>query len=340
MNATRVVLPGLVEPSGLRIETGPAATPGPDELLVAVEATGISYAEQVMRRGRYFGQPKFPFVPGYDLVGTVLEVGPGGDGSLVGRRVATMTKTGGWTTHAVVAARDSVVVPAGLDPAEVETIVVNGVTAWQMLHRSARVKPGQTILVHGASGGVGGILIQLAQHAGLKVIGGASPRHHEALRAAGVEPVDYRDPHFADRVRELSPGGVDAVFDNIGGPMTQVSYSLLAPGGALVCYAIIEAAGGTGGLALPFLKAIGRVLLWNALPNGHRASFYDLWSGHTTRPARFRRHLTEDLGQLFALLGDGSLQPVIAARFPLAEAAEALALAESRTVSGKVILLP
>ena len=340
MNATRVVLPGLVEPSGLRIETGPAAAPGRGELLVAVEATGISYAEQAMRRGRYFGQPKFPFVPGYDLVGTVLEAGPGGDGSLVGQRVATMTKTGGWTSHAVVAARDSVVVPAGLDPAEVETIVVNGVTAWQMLHRAARVEAGQTILVHGASGGVGGILVQLAHHAGVKVIGGASPRHHDALRAAGVEPVDYRDPHFADRVRDLSPGGVDAVFDNIGGPMTQTSYNLLAPGGALVCYAIIEGASGTGGLVLPFLAAIGRVLLWNALPNGHRATFYDLWSGHTVRAARFRRHLTEDLGHLFALLADGTLQPVVAARFPLAQAGAALALAESRTVSGKVILLP
>jgi NADPH:quinone reductase-like Zn-dependent oxidoreductase len=139
------------------------------------------------------------------------------------RRVATLTKTGGWTSHAVVEARDSVIVPAGIDPAEAETVVVNGVTAWQMLHRAARVKPGQTILVHGANGGVGGILIQLAQHAGIRVIGGASPRHHDALRAAGVEPVDYNDPNLAGRVRELSPGGVDAVFDDIGGPMMRVS---------------------------------------------------------------------------------------------------------------------
>jgi NADPH2:quinone reductase len=94
-----------------------------------VEATGISFAEQAMRRGRYFGQPKFPFVPGYDLVGTVLEVGADVDASLVGKRVATLTKTGGWTSHAVVEARDSVVVPAGIDPADAETVVVNGVTA-------------------------------------------------------------------------------------------------------------------------------------------------------------------------------------------------------------------
>jgi len=338
--AKRVVLPGLVEPAGLIVESGPLGTPGPGQLLVAVEATGISYAEQAMRRGRYFGQPKFPFVPGYDLVGTVLRAGPGVDSSLVGKRVATMTKTGGWTSHAVVEARDSVVVPAGIDPAEAETVVVNGVTAWQMLYRAARVKPGQTILVHGANGGVGGILIQLAQRAGIRVIGGASPRHHETLRAAGVEPVDYNDPNFAERVRELSPRGVDAVFDNIGGAMMRVSYSLLAPGGALVCYAIIAGVGGTGGLIMPFLKALGRVLLWNALPNGHRATFYDLWAGHKTRPARFRKHLEEDLGHVFALLADGSLTANIAARFPLDEVAAALTLAESRTLNGKVILLP
>ncbi|MEU4226933.1 medium chain dehydrogenase/reductase family protein [Nonomuraea sp. NPDC026600] len=338
--AKRVVLPGLVEPEGLVIETGPLDAPGLGQILVAVEATGISYAEQAMRRGRYFGQPKFPFVPGYDLVGTVLQVGPQADVSLVGKRVATLTKTGGWASHAVVEARDSVIVPAGIDPAEAETVVVNGVTAWQMLHRAARVKPGQTILVHGANGGVGGILIQLAQHAGIRVIGGASPRHHDALRAAGVEPVDYADPNLADRVRELSPRGVDAVFDNIGGPMTRVSYGLLAPRGALVCYAIIAGVGSTGGLVMPFMKALGQVLLWNALPNGHRASFYDLWAGHKRRPVRFREHLEEDLGHVFALLADGSLKANIAARFPLDDVAAALTLAESRTLNGKVILLP
>jgi NADPH:quinone reductase-like Zn-dependent oxidoreductase len=338
--ATRVVLPGLVEPDGLLVETGPLDAPGQGQLLVAVEATGISFAEQAMRRGRYFGQPKFPFVPGYDLVGTVLAVGDDGDTSLIGQRVATLMKTGGWTSHAIVEARDSVVVPAGIDPADAEAVTVNGVTAWQLLHRAAQVKAGQTILVHGANGGVGGILIQLARRAGVRVIGGASPRHHDALRAAGVEPVDYNDPKLAERVRELAPGGVDAVFDNIGGPMTRVSYGLLAPRGTLVGYAIIAGVSGTGGLVVPFLKALSRILLWNALPNGHHTTFYDIWSGHTRKPARFREHLEEDLGQVFALLADGSLKTNIAARFSLADVAEAMKLAESRTLNGKVILLP
>ena len=340
IETTRIVLPGLVEPSGLLLETGPVGIPGAGQLLVQVEATGISFAEHAMRLGRYFAQPAFPFTPGYDLVGRVLEVGPGGDETLLGRRVATMTKTGAWTGHAVVAARDSILVPDGIEPEQAETVLVNGVTAWQMLHRAAHVQPGQTILLFGANSGVGGILIQLAQHHGVQVIGAASPRHHDALRAVGVIPVDYADPELERRVRELAPAGVDAVFDNVGGATTRMSFGLLARGGTLVSFALVSAVSGTGGLTGPFLAAIGRALLWSALPNGKRATFYDLWSGHRLRPARFRRRLEADLGQLFELLRDGVITANIAARFPLTEAVAAMELAESRTLSGKVILLP
>jgi len=337
---TRVVLPGLVEPSGLQIAMGPTPVPAAGQLLVQVEATGIAFAEQAMRRGRYFGQPEFPFTPGYDLVGLVVAVGSAGDSSLIGQRVATMTKTGGWATHAVVDARDSVVVPSGITAEDAETVVVNGVTAWQMLHRAAKVKSGQTILVFGANGGVGGILIQLAQHHGVTVIGAASPRHHNALRAAGVIPVDYADPNLASTVRDIAPTGVAAVFDNIGGDISATSFALLGSGGVLVTYAILHAVSGSGPLMAPFLKAVGQALLWSALPNGKRATFYDLWSGHTVRPARFRRRLEEDLGYVFELLRAGTITANIAARFPLTDAAAALELAESRTLNGKVILLP
>lgn len=337
---TEVLLPGVVEPSGLQLRTRPLPTPGRDEALVAVLASGISFAEQSMRRGLYPGQPRFPFVPGYDLVGTVVEVGPGADPALVGTRVAAMTKTGGWATHAVLAAADLVPVPAGVDPAEAETLVVNGVTAWQLLHRTARVRPGQTVLVHGASGGVGTTLVQLAVQHGVRVVGTASPRHHDALRALGAEPVDYAGDGLTDRLRALAPAGFDAVFDHLGGESLLRSWSLLAPGGTLASYAIIAAVEGRRSVYLPFFATIGRLLWWNLLPNGHRATFYDLWAGHRLRPAAFRARTRTDLSAVLALLADGTLTAQVGARLPLDRVVEAMELAESHTVRGKVVLIP
>jgi NADPH:quinone reductase-like Zn-dependent oxidoreductase len=227
---TEIVLPGLVGPEGLNVRQRPVPTPGKGQALVEMLATGVSFAEQQMRRGRYPSQPKFPFVLGYDLVGVVAAVGPQVDEALVGRRVAAVVKTGGWTTHALVDASHLVPVPDGIDAASAETVVVNGITAWQML-RKAKVHSGQTILVHGANGGVGSTLVQLARHAGIRVIGTASTRHHDALRAMGAEPIDYDDPELSERVRLIAPRGVDAVFDHLGGPSFERSFKLLAPAG-------------------------------------------------------------------------------------------------------------
>ncbi len=340
LTVTEVVLPGVVEPDGLEIRTRDLPAVAKGQAIVAVEATGISMAEQSMRRGRYPGQPKFPFVPGYDLVGTVTDIGPGVDRTLVGARVAAMTKTGGWATHAALSAKDLVVVPRELDPVEVETLVVNGVTACQMLHRTARVAPGETVLVHGANGGVGTTLVQLAVHHGAAVIGTAHPRHHEALRRMGVIPVDYDDPQLSETVRRLAPDGIDAVFDHLGGESLDRSWNLLAPGGRLVAYAIATKVQGTGSIWGPFLAAIGKVLVWNAMPNGKRARFYDLWSGHLRRPARFRSRVHEDINAVLALLADGTITPQVAATYPLVDVREAMTLAESRTVRGKVVLVP
>ncbi|MEB0265935.1 medium chain dehydrogenase/reductase family protein [Cryobacterium sp. 10I5] len=337
---TEIVLPGIVEPDGFQIRRRMLPAPSRGQARVRVEASGISFAEQSMRRGRYPGQPKFPFVPGYDLVGVVEAVSPGTDPGLVGRRVAAATKTGGWASDALVPAADLVPVPALLDAALVESVIVNGITAWQMLHRKARVRGGQTILVHGASGGVGTILVQLAIHSGIRVIGTAAPRHHDALRDLGVEPVDYTDPNLAARVRELAPGGVDAAFDHLGLASARLSKSLLARGGTLVSYGIASALKDTGSLLPLFIGLLARLTLWNTQPNGQRALFYDFWAGRRIMPAAFRRHHREDLTAVLDLVERGIVTPQIAARFPLMEAAEAMRLAESRTVLGKVVLLP
>ena len=337
ITAVEVVLPGRVEPDGLQITHRELAAPGHGQALVRVEASEVSFAEQQMRRGKYFDQPPFPFVPGYDMVGVVEAVGPGVGAQLVGTRVATLTKIGGWSSHLLLEAADLVPVPTGLDPAAAETFVVNGITAWQMLHRITRVRSGGTVLVHGANGGVGSTLVQLARLAGIRVIGTASAHNAEAVRALGAEPVDYRGDITA-QVRALAPEGVDAVFDHVGGPGIVDSFRLLAPGGTLVAYGSAATKDEAGNSRLPVLRLIARLLWWKILPNRRRTHFYNIWAGRR-RADRFRARLAEDLGAVLDLAAHGELEARIAARFPLREAARALATAESGSVTGKVVLV-
>ncbi|WP_280429524.1 medium chain dehydrogenase/reductase family protein [Nocardia brasiliensis] len=336
---TAIVLPDRVEPDGLQVTTRDLPTPAAGQVVLGMEATGVSFAEQQMRRGKYFDQPPFPFVPGYDVVGTVTATGPGVDTGLIGCRFAAVTKVGAWAGALVLDAADLVPVPDGVTPAAAETVVVNGLTAWQLLHRTAQVRTGATVVVLGANGGVGSTLVQLARQAGITVIGTAAPRHHAALREQGVTTVDYRDPDMYRRIREIAPDGVDAVFDHVGGPTVVDSWRLLRRGGTLVSYGTAATKNADGNPKLPVLKLFPRLLLWHLLPNGKSARFYNLWAGRR-RLDVFRRHLREDLTQVFRLLAEGALTPQIAAEFPLSEAAAALTLAESHTVAGKVVIVP
>jgi NADPH:quinone reductase-like Zn-dependent oxidoreductase len=337
-DTVEIVLPGIVDPEGLQVTRRRLAAPGPGQVRVRMEATGVSFAEQQMRRGKYYDQPPFPFVPGYDLVGTVTEIGEGVDPALIGGRFAALTKTGGWASEVLLDAADLIAVPAGIEPAAAEAVLVNGITAWQMLHRIAKIRSGQTILVLGASGGVGSTLVQLARNAGVTVIGTASARHADAVRALGATPIDYRDPDVPARVRELAPDGVDAVFDHVGGPGIVDSYRLLARGGTLIAYGTASTRDDPGASRLPVLKLLARVTLWNLLPNGKGAHFYNFWAGLRRRDA-FRAKLRADLTQIFGQILDGTLNPQVAARMPLEDAAAAVRLAESGTVTGKVVLL-
>ncbi|GAA5046698.1 medium chain dehydrogenase/reductase family protein [Nocardia callitridis] len=337
---TEIVLPEQVEPEGLQVTTRELPAPGAGQVVLSMDASGISFAEQQMRRGKYFDQPPFPFVPGYDLVGTVIATGPGVDTALLGHRFAAITKIGAWASALLVEAADLVAVPDSIGSAAAETVVVNGVTAWQMLHRTAAVASGSTIVVLGANGGVGSILVQLAQHAGISVIGTASPRHHQALREQGVTPVDYHAPDMYEQIRRIAPKGVDAVFDHVGGDGVVDSWRLLRKGGTLVSYGTAATKNEEGNSQLPVLATFARLAKWNYLPNGKSAHFYNLWAGKRTRLNTFRARLREDLTKVFGLVADGVLVPQIAAEFPLSQAGAALALAESHTVAGKVVIVP
>jgi NADPH:quinone reductase-like Zn-dependent oxidoreductase len=340
MRVTEMELPTIGEPEALRPRTRELPDPSPGQALVRVEASGVSFAEQQMRLGKYYDQPDFPFVPGYDLVGIVERVG--GDGSHVraGQRVAALTKVGGWADHVLLDVRRLVPLPDGLDALAAETAVVNGLTAWRMLHRAAAVRPGQTIVVLGAAGGVGTTLVQLARHAGIRVIGTAGPGQQDQLRKLGANPVDYRGEDVPARVRELAPGGVAAVFDHVGGPGIADSWRMLARGGTLVSYGTASTKDVAGNPRLPVLKLMARLTAWNLLPNGRATTFFNLWAGSRLRPDRYWADVRADLGRVLDLLSRGEITAQIAGRFPLSRAAEALRFAEAGGSTGKVLIVP
>ncbi|WP_409467582.1 medium chain dehydrogenase/reductase family protein [Streptomyces sp. HC307] len=342
MQATEVVLPGVGEPESLEVRVRELPQPGPGQAVVRMEASGVTFAEQQMRRGKYYDMPKFPFVPGYDLVGVVEQLGPpvpDQPGLSVGQRVAALTKTGGWADHVLLDAADLVPVPDGVTAAEAETLVTNGATAWRMLYRTAKVRPGDTIVVHGANGGVGSVLVQLARSNGITVIGTASARNQQAVAGMGALPVDYRGDIPA-RVRELASDGVAAVFDHVGGKGIEDSWRMLAPGGTLVSYGSASTRDQAGNGTITVLKLVARLAVWNALPNGRSAHFFNLWAGKARHPRQYRAELREDLTQIFDLLRSGAIEARIDRVYPLRQAAAALRHAESGTVVGKVVLTP
>ena len=201
-----------------------------------------------------------------------------------------------------------------------------------MLHRIANISSGQRTLIHGAAGGVGTALLQLGVLHGLTMYGTASKSKQDAISAAGGIPIDYRAENFSKRVRELSRDGVDAVFDAVGGTNWWRSYRLVRRGGALVCYGVSamathgKIAGAGSFLLLGVLKLI---------PDGRRCVWFNVANLRKERPEWLRA----DLKALFDLLLQRKIQPVIASRLPLREAAQANELIEQAKFSGKIVLL-
>jgi len=299
---------------------------------VKVEAAGVAYADVLMRRGLYPHTPAPPFTPGYDLVGEIDAVGEGVTDFALGQRVGALTVRGAYARFAIVPQDLLVPVPESLDPAEAVCLILNYVTAYQMLHRIADVSAAQHILIHGAAGGVGTALLQLGSLQGLTMYGTASKSKHGAIAAAGGIPIDYKTEDFSKRVRELSAHGVDAVFDPVGGINWWRSYRLVQRGGALVCYGVQRMV--TGGK----LAGAGSFLLLGilkAIPDGRRCGWYNVTNLRKARPDWFRA----DMKILFDLLTQRKIQPLVASRLPLREAAKANEQIEHANFAGKIVLL-
>jgi NADPH:quinone reductase-like Zn-dependent oxidoreductase len=300
---------------------------------VRVLAAGVAFADVLMRHGLYPGTPRFPFTPGYDIVGEIDATGSAVESFCVGQRVAALTMIGGYSLFTIVPATHLVPVPDSLDPAEAVSLVLNYVTAYQMLHRIAQLHDGQSLLIHAAAGGVGTATLQLGKIVGLTMFGTASKVKHEVIAALGAVPIDYRSESFATRIKQLVPEGLDGVFDPIGGMHLWKSYSCLRRGGSLLCYGA-QAAVTDGRLSAGLGFAV--LGLMRVLPDGKNAAWFNVKNERDQHPERFRA----DLSKLFDLLAARRIQPVISARFPLREAARANELLEKGQTSGKLVLLP
>jgi len=313
--------------------------PGEGQVRVKILATGVAYADVMMRRGVYPGAPQLPFTPGYDMAGVIDAVGPGVRAFSLGQMVVALTFTGSYSQYICLSTEDLVVVPEGVDPVEASCLPLNYFTAYRLLHRIANVKPGERILVYGAAGGVGTALLQLGRLAELQVYGTASSLKQELLTQLGATPLDYTREDVVARVRELTEGGVDAVFDGIGGAHLTQSFQALRRGGRLVSYGLSSIPAGityTGALIRHMVPHMRRITWLSALPNGKRVSIY-------TVPRSIRKHpglIREDLGVLLDLLEHRKIAPIIGKRLPLQEIVKAHELFEHGQVQGRLVLLP
>ena len=316
-------------PEVLQLVDLPVAPPGPGQLRVRVRAAGVGSTDLTMLRGNYPFAPKIPFVPGYEVAGAVEAIGPGVTGFEVGQHVAALTVYGGFAELIVREAADFLPIPEGVSDRDAAAVILNYGTAWQMIHRVAKAKSGETALVTGAAGGVGTAALQLLRLAGLKTYGAASAAKHATVRSLGATPIDYRAGPIDRLVRALEPGGVDYAFDAVGGANIGACISALRPGGTLVGFGFMGAPGMLSQAAMFANIFIGARL------RGRVGKFYGITMLYRKDP----KPLREDLLKIFALLAANKIDPLVTRTFPLAEARQAIELLAAGSVEGKLVLI-
>ncbi len=345
MKHTRIIVTHYGGPDALQVVEEEIPEPQDGEVRVKVRAAGVSLPDIMAREGVHPETPLVPFTPGWDLLGVVDRLGDGVSGIEPGQIVAAMPISGAYAGFVCLPQRELVPVPSGLDAAEAVSLVLNYITAYQMLHRSAKVRPGQRALIHGAAGGVGSALLQLGRLAELEMYGTCSSRGASAVSALGGIPIDYQDQDFVEEIHRLTSEGVDVVFDSIGGTHIWRSRKAIRPGGRVVAYGLTGSlrggrlASGRGGRRHRY-RAIAIFGLYIAggwlFPGRKRVVPYSIQTLKRLKPAWFR----QDLIALFDLLQQKKIKPLIAQRFPLAEARQAHDLLGKGGVIGKIVLVP
>jgi NADPH:quinone reductase-like Zn-dependent oxidoreductase len=303
----------------------PLHSPGPGEALVRVLTAPVCQDDVAIRRGNRPFLRRPPFVPGYAFIGEVAAVGPGAGPASAGDRVTALTRFDSHAEYIRWPTAELAPVPTDVDPVAAATIPLNYLVAHQVLHRVARVRPGRTALVIGASGGVGTAFLDLARLAGLRSYGTASPTKHQVVRDLGATPIDYHDTDLVATLRHAEPAGLDYVFNGMGPEYLAPGLALLRRGGRLVAYGAPR--------SMPdLLRLLGRLVLTNTLPNGKTITGYGT---HRQGVETFK----QDWATLFGLLREGHLHPVVTATYRLQEATRAYQALEEGRVVGNIVLV-
>jgi NADPH:quinone reductase-like Zn-dependent oxidoreductase len=321
-------------PEVLEIAENELRPPRKGEVRIRVLAASVSRPDVTARRGEalysgtFLGQ-KLPFTPGYSVIGEVDAVGEGVTQVQPGERVGVLTVIGGYTEVLYWRADRLIPVPAALDPVLAVPLLLNYVVAYQVMHRVAKARPGEKTLIIGASGGIGTALLQLGQLAGLEMYAIASQSKHAILTEYGATPIDYRSQDFAEIIRQREPGGLDVVLDGMMRlEMMRKALALLRRGGRMVSF-------GEPASRSELVRILGLTLRANLPGSGKSLSLY----GTSSYFLFDQKPYLADWAALFRLLGEGKIKPVIAARFPILQAAAANALLESGQVTGNVVLV-
>jgi NADPH:quinone reductase len=319
----RVVCTEYGPPGALTVVEEPDPVPGPGEVVVAVEAAGVNYADALLVAGRYQVKLPPPFTPGMELAGTVAALGPDVDGVAVGDRVFA-SSFGAFATHAVVPAPGLTPVPDALDLERAASLVTTYGTMWFSLTRRTTITAGETVLVLGAGGGIGLAAVDVAVALGARVIAAASSADKlDVARSVGAaDVIDYSTEDLKTRAKELSGGGVDVVVDPVGGDYAE---------------AALRATGWEGRfLVLGFAAGIPKLPANLALLNNRTLIGVD-WGAWARREPDAHRDM---LAELLGAVGDGRLHPPAPHRAALDDAGTVLQAALDRQLVGKTVLVP
>ena len=312
-------------PEKLEVVENDLRQPRSGEARIKVLAAAVVQDDIAARVGNRPVLPRLPFVPGYACLGIVDSIGANVSNVAAGDCVAALTNYGSHAEYVYWKASELVHVPETLDPTKAVTLILNYLVAYQTLHRVAKVKPGDKILIVGASGGCGTAYRQLGKLAGLKMYGLASASKHHILTEYGAIPIDYRTQDFVEVIRDMEPGSLDYVFNGMADEYFKPCLAVLRRGGTLVHYGAPES-------FARLWVLVAKILLNNLLPNGKKIEGYGT---HRLGTDLFK----EDWATLFKFLEEGKIDPIIAARYLILEARQANELLESGQVIGNIVLI-